>query len=96
MGDFADNWNIEYLDEVNGYVLRITYNADENKYHITADKKTKGSAFDYLPATKEYTGQYPDEDTVKRMFGDAFDTVGEDFTKNQLPILCNWFRNGSR
>ena len=83
-GEFADDWNIEYLDEVNGYGLRITYKADEDRYHITVDKKNASAGFDYLPAAKEYTGQYPDEDTVKRMFNDAFGTQDEDFYEMPL------------
>lgn len=51
-GEFNENWNIEYLDEVNGYVLRITYDADEDRYHVSADKNNAGAAFDYLPAKK--------------------------------------------
>lgn len=47
-GEFSDDWNIEYLDEVNGYTLRITYHASEDKYHITSDKNGTGAAFDYL------------------------------------------------
>ena len=83
-GEFNEDWNIEYLDEVNGYGLRITYNVAENKYHITADKDKSGAAFDYLPATKQYTDEYPDMDTVKRMFNDAFGTQGEDFYTKPL------------
>ena len=78
-GEFAEDWNIEYLDQMNGYGLRITYNLDEDRYHITVDKNNEGAAFDYFPATKEYTGEYPDQDTVIRMFNDAFGTGGEDF-----------------
>lgn len=78
-GEFAEDWNIEYLDQLNGYGLRITYHLSEDKYHITLDKGNEGAAFDYFPATKEYTGQYPDMDTVHRMFNDAFGTQGEGF-----------------
>lgn len=78
-GDFNEDWNIEYLDQLNGYGLRITYNLNEDKYHITLDKDNEGSAFDYFPATKEYAGQYPDQDTLTRMFNDAFGTQGADF-----------------
>lgn len=83
-GEFDGGWNIEYYDEVNGYVVRITYNADEGKYHISADRGSAGAAFDYLPATKEYSVEYPDRDTVKRMFNDAFGTQGEDFYEKPM------------
>ena len=83
-GSFNEDWNIEYLDQVNGYGLRITYLLSEDKYHISIDSNTEGAAFDYFPATKEYTGQYPDPDTLTRMFNDAFGTQGEDFYDKPL------------
>ncbi|MEN6470709.1 MAG: hypothetical protein ABFC62_04495 [Clostridiaceae bacterium] len=30
-GKFDDDWNVEYYDEVNGCVVRVTYNAGEGK-----------------------------------------------------------------
>lgn len=83
-GEFNDNWNIEFMDEVNGYLLRITYHALENKYHITVDKNNVGAAFDYLPTTNEYTGEYPDQDTVIQMFNNAFGTEGNDFYEKPI------------
>lgn len=84
-GEYNEDWNIEYLDTaVNGYVLRITYNATEGKYHITVDKDNTGAAFDYYHAAKKYTDEYPDMDTVKRMFNDAFGTQGDDFFDKPL------------
>ena len=83
-GDFNEDWNIEYLDQLNGYGLRITYLLSEDKYHISIDSNTEGAAFDYFPVTKEYTGQYPDQDTVNRLFNDAFGTQGEDFYDKPL------------
>lgn len=83
-GSFNEDWNIEYLDQVNGHGLRITYLLSEDKYHISIDSNTEGAAFDYFPATKEYTGQYPDPDTLTRMFNDAFGTQGEDFYDKPL------------
>ena len=78
-GSFNEDWNIEYLDQINGYGLRITNNQDLDSYHIRVDKDNEGAGFDYSPATREYTGQYPDLDTLNRMFNDAFGTEGEDF-----------------
>ena len=85
-GEFADDWNIEYLDQLNGYGLRITYHLSENKYHITLDKGNEGAAFDYFPATGKYTDEYPDLDTVKRMFNAAFGTQGDGFYTK--PLAC--------
>ncbi len=79
-GEYNEDWNIEYLDTaVNGYGLRITYHAAEDKYHINVDKGNEGAAFDYFPATKEYKGEYPDKDTVQRMFNSAFNTKDDEF-----------------
>lgn len=80
-GDYAEDWNIEYLDQVNGYGLRITYQLSEDMYHITLDKDGAGAAFDYYPAKGDsgYTGEYPDLDTVMKMFNAAFGTEGKDF-----------------
>ena len=79
-----DGWNIEYLDEVNGYSLRITYNTDEDKYNIRIEKGKESAVFEYLPADKKFIGDYPDQDTVKRMFSDAFGTQGEDFYEKPM------------
>jgi hypothetical protein len=35
--------------------------------------------FEYLPATNAYIGEYPDKDTVQRMFNETFGTQGDDF-----------------
>jgi hypothetical protein len=85
-GNFADGWNIEYLDQVNGYGLRITYDQNADSYHITLDKDNKGAAFDYFPAKGEngYAGDYPDSDTVMQMFNAAFGTEGKDFYTKPL------------
>ena len=86
-GEFNEDWNIEYLDQINGYGLQITYNQDMDSYHISLDKGNERASFEYLAATKEYTGQYPDPDTVNRMFNDAFGTQGEDFYDKPLAYL---------
>lgn len=85
-GEFADGWNIEYLDQVNGYGLRITYDQNADSYHITLNKDNKDAAFDYFPAKGEsgYTGDYPDSDTVMQMFNAAFGTEGKDFYAKPL------------
>ncbi len=74
-GDFADDWNIEYMDaDVNGYSLRITYHASEGRYHISVDKDGETCAYDTYPEKDEKGWEYPDIDTVHRMFNDAFGT----------------------
>lgn len=86
-GEFDGGWNIEYMDVVNGYAVRITYHADENKYRITADKNNVGGAFNYFPATGEYVDEHPDPDTIRETFNDAFGTQGEDFREKPLAYL---------
>ena len=73
-GEHPDGWNIEFMDEVNGYGLRITYHADEGKYHISVDKDGESSAYDTYPAKDEYGWEYPDLDKVHKMFNNAFGT----------------------
>lgn len=79
-GESSDGRNIEFYDDnVNGYSLLILYFSDDGKYCISLFLNGADCAFDYLPATDEYGGEYPDQDTVKRMFNGAFGTQGEDF-----------------
>ncbi len=44
-GASIDGWNIEYMDEVNGYDLMITYHADEGGYRISLSKNNAGGGF---------------------------------------------------
>lgn len=83
-GQFDGDWNIEFMDEVNGYNLRITYHAVEDRYHISLDKGSTRAAFDYLSVSKEYTGEYPDRETVKQLFNDAFGTQNDEFYEKPL------------
>lgn len=83
-GEFDCDWNIEFMDQVNGYFLRITYHQDEDKYHITAEKDNKSAAYDYYPAENKYTGEYPDYGTVKEMFNNTCGTEGDDFYDEPL------------
>ncbi|MDX9889102.1 MAG: hypothetical protein RBS51_07585 [Anaerovoracaceae bacterium] len=78
-GDFAEDWNLEYLDEVNGYGIRITYHAGEDKFRITSEKNNLKGGFEYIPKTKEYLGEYPDKETVAEVFNGAFNTQGDGF-----------------
>ena len=78
-GEFNEDWNLEYLDEINGYGLRITYNLAIDQYHIMVDKKGTSAGFDYLPSTNTYFGEYPDIDTVKKNFNEAFGTQDTEF-----------------
>jgi hypothetical protein len=74
-GEWNGGWNIEYMDVVNGYSLRITYHADEGKYHISVDKDG-GASYDYYPATGEHDGH---PENVPQVFNAVFGTQGDDF-----------------
>lgn len=74
-GEFDCDWNMEYMDtDVNGYSLRITYHAEEGRYHVSVEKDGADCAYEYYPSTDEKGGDYPDLETVHRMFNDAFGT----------------------
>ena len=74
-GEWNGDWNIEYMDVVNGYSLRITYHADEGKYHISVDKDG-GASYDYYPATGKHDGH---PENVPQVFNAVFGTQGDDF-----------------
>ena len=74
-GEWNGGWNIEYMDVVNGYSLRITYHADEGKYHISVDKDG-GASYDYYPATGKHDGH---PENVPQVFNAVFGTQGDDF-----------------
>jgi hypothetical protein len=74
-GEFDGDWNIELMDtDVNGYSLRITYHESESRYHISVEKGGTSCAYDTYPDKNQYGWEYPDLDTVHRMFNDAFGT----------------------
>jgi hypothetical protein len=78
-GEFPEDWNIEFMDTViNGYSLRITYHANDGRYHISLDKDGESCAYDCYPDKDEFGWEYPDIETVHRMFGDAFDSQGKE------------------
>lgn len=83
-GEFNEDWNLEYLDEINGYGLRITYNLTNDQYHITIDNKGVSAAYDYSPSTRTYFGEYPDVDTVKKEFNGAFGTQDTEFYEKPM------------
>ncbi len=78
-GKFNDDWNIEFMDQVNGYGLRITYMEAEDKFRISADKDGTSAVYEYFIKSGNYDGDYPDKETVTRVFNDVFETTGEDF-----------------
>ncbi|HOG01773.1 MAG TPA: hypothetical protein PKW29_11775 [Clostridia bacterium] len=78
-GEFNEDWNIEFFDtDIKGYSLRITYHAEDGRYHISVDKDGESCAYDCYPEKDQYGWEYPDIETVHRMFGDAFDSQGKE------------------
>ena len=78
-GEFSEGWNIEFMDtDIKGYSLRITYHAEDGRYHISVDKDGESCAYDCYPEKDEFGWEYPDIETVHRMFGDAFDSQGKE------------------
>lgn len=74
-GEFSEDWNIEFMDtDINGYSLRITYHAEDGRYHISVDKDGESCAYDTYPDKNQVGWEYPDLDTVHRMFNDALGT----------------------
>jgi len=74
-----NNWNIQYLHEINGYLLVVWYYADEQKYTVQADKGSLTAKYDYSIETGEYGNEWtPDSDTVKEHFSTVFDTKDDD------------------
>ncbi|MBE3102245.1 MAG: hypothetical protein IMZ47_08265 [Firmicutes bacterium] len=74
-----NNWNIEYLHEMNGYLLAVWYYANEQKYTVQADKGSSSARYDYFIETGEYGNEWtPDPDTVKEHFCTVFDTQDDD------------------
>ncbi|MDD3290368.1 MAG: hypothetical protein PHT29_05730 [Eubacteriales bacterium] len=86
-GEFSEDWNMEYLDQVNGYGLRITYSAADDLYRVSADKNNTSAIFHYSHATGNYEPVYPDPDTIRQRFNEAFGTQGDDFVGKPLELF---------
>lgn len=74
-GEWNGGWNIEYMDQVNGYTMLMWYYANEGKWHIAVEGDSGGS-YDYYPATGEHDGH---PENVPQVFNAVFGTEGDDF-----------------
>jgi len=93
-GEFDGDWNIEFMDtDVNGYILRITYYAGEGRYHVSVDKNGETCAYDTYPEKDEKGWEYPDLDTVHRMFNDALGTREKELYVRPLQIFEQTVQN---
>lgn len=92
-GEHPDNWNIEFMDtDVNGYSLRITYHVDDGRYHVSVDKDGESCAYDAYTVKDEKGGEYPDIETVHRMFNAAFGTKEKELYYKPLEHFGQWVR----
>ena len=81
-GDFPENWNIEYMDQINGVPFRVTYHAQENYYHFMVEEK---AAYNYYLDSQSFTEEHPSYEVVEQAFNQAFGTQGDDFY--EMPLL---------
>lgn len=72
-GNSKDGQSIDfYDDDVNGYSLLIMYFLNEGKYTVGLHKNGMECAYDIYPDKREYSGEYPDSETVRELLGIAF------------------------
>lgn len=74
-GKWNGDWNIEYMDVVNGYTMLMWYYTNEGKWHIAIEGDNGGS-YDYYPATGKHDGH---PENVPQVFNAVFGTQGDDF-----------------
>ena len=86
-GSREGNWNIEFLHEVNGYLLGVWYYADEQKYIIQADKGNASAKYDFFIKTGEYGNEFPDPEKVKEHFGKVFITQDDNVYKKAVSLF---------
>lgn len=89
-GQSRDGRSIEfYDDDFNGYSLLIFYFADEQRYSISLFSADESCGIDRY-ATGETGAEFPDLDTVQRMFFNAFETQGDAMYEKPLEYLEQW------
>ena len=90
-GEWDGDWNIEYMDaDVNGYSLRITYHAEEGRYHVSLDKDGESCSYETYPDKDQIGWEYPDLDTVHRMFNEAFGTKEKELYYKPFEHFEQW------
>jgi len=89
-----NNWNVQVLHEVNGYLLVVWYYANEQKYTVQADKGNLTARYDYLIETGKYGNEWtPDTDTVKEHFSTVFDTKDDDVFAKAVSMFEQTFKD---
>ncbi len=79
-GEWNQDWNIEYMDQVNGYTMLMWYYTDEGKWHIAIEGDNGGS-YDYYPTTGKHDGH---PENIPQVFNTVFGTQGDDFYDKPL------------
>jgi len=86
-GSRDGGWNLEFLQEINGYLLALWYDADKGEFRIQADKGASSAGYSYNIVMEEYGGEYPDPDTVKEHFCAVFDTQDENVLSKAVSLF---------
>jgi hypothetical protein len=87
-GEGPDGQNVTFFDsDVGGFHLIIHYFADEGRYQISLHQNEKEGAFDIYPDRDEYSGEYPDRETVRSMLSAAFGTQEQEMYTEPLVHL---------
>ncbi|MDD4096506.1 MAG: hypothetical protein PHP22_09735 [Oscillospiraceae bacterium] len=74
------DWNMEFFEaDVNGYSLQLFYYEADDRYLAELEKDGVQTSVNIRSATYEPGDTYPDDDTARQAFNDAFGTDGDDF-----------------
>lgn len=72
IGDSQKDWNIQYLQMKNDYLIGIWYSEEDKQFRIQADKDGVDIGCHFDPATGSTDGGWPDPDTVTSILQKAF------------------------
>lgn len=76
-GQRKDKWNIEFFYNTNGYNLVIWYIESEQRYTVQADKGKLIAKYEYFAGENRYGGEYPNQETIQKLFKNVFGDSGE-------------------
>ncbi len=72
IGDSQKDWNIQYLQMKNDYLIGIWYSEEDKQFRIQADKDGVDIGCHFDPATGSTDGGWPDPDTVTSILQKEF------------------------
>lgn len=90
-GQRKDNWNIEFLHNVNGYNLVVWYVESEKKYTVQVDKGNSIAKYQYYISENRYGDEYPDQETIQKLFKKVFEDSGEYQYQEAIDKLNKYF-----